>query len=140
MLVYLCLQTPFTVVYLVFAGDEPPSVCMDQGPTGLIVRSWFRGIGYTDCAICGGLFLALCFGTIKAACSQAIFGVLWILMIVVAIIKTFIWAIVSIILYALVIEDQCDGRVYGFGLALVVINSLYLAGGCCEGFRRKQSN
>ena len=45
--IYLLMQTPFTTANLYYAYNEPYSVCMDEGSTGLIVRNWFRGVGIT---------------------------------------------------------------------------------------------
>ena len=43
----ICCQLPFTVVNLVFAENQPHSVCMDTPHAGLAVRPWFFGIGIT---------------------------------------------------------------------------------------------
>ena len=52
-----------------------------------------------------------------------------------SVIKNLIWLIVEAILFAWVIEPDCQGRVYGFGIALLVLNGLwgltFLCQCCC---------
>ena len=110
---------------------------MDFGDGGLVVRSWFRGIGITEAVIEGLLILAIV--VLRCSASPGIL-VFVVIIFVAAGIKAFIWSIVSIILFAETIKPQCDGRIYGYGLALVIIHSISLASACCECVRKRRSD
>ena len=110
---------------------------MDFGDGGLIVRNWFQGIGITEAVIEGLLILAI----VALRCSSSPSILVFVIVIfVAAAIKAFIWSIVSIILFAETINPQCEGRIYGYGLALVIIHSISLASACCECVRKKRSS
>ena len=110
---------------------------MDFGDGGLIVRNWFRGIGITEAVIEGLLILAVV--EIRCSASQVIL-IFVVVIFIAAGIKAFIWSIVSIILFAETIQPQCEGRIYDYGLALVIIHSISLASACCECIRKKRSS
>ena len=127
MAIYLCMTLPFTIVQLYYSYNEPVSICMDQGDSGLVVRPWFRGIGITECVIDAGFLLSI----MLLCCmkeSSSCFECTWILMILAAVIKTIVWAVASNLLFDRRIKEQCDGSIYAFGLAVAIINAIYFVG------------
>ena len=67
-------------------------------------------------------------------CSKGALACVWFVTLIVAAIKTFIWAIVEIVMFATIISKECSGRIYGYGLALVIIHGLYLLSVMCKCF------
>ena len=130
---YFCIQTPFTICYLLFAASEPESVCMDHVVGGLAVRPWFWGIGITEAIILGlFLFIAITSMCCGSCCSDKMALVSWGVVLVGVLLKNLIWLIVQAILFSWVISKDCSGRIYGYGLALLILHGLYGLGLGCQ--------
>ena len=106
---------------------------MDSKVGGLEVRPWFWGIGIVESVILGLFFIPV-FGMCcdSKYCSQGKLGCVWLIALIAAAIKTFIWAIVEIVMFATIISKECSGRIYDYGLALVIIHGLYLLSVLCK--------
>lgn len=64
-------------------------------------------------------------------------GGIWLASLVGTALKTAVWAIVEIVMFATIMTKECSGRIYEFGLSLVILHGLYLSASvlkcCCGG-------
>ena len=130
----LCLcfcQLPFTVTNLVFAIDQPHSVCMDTPHAGLTVRPWFMGIGITEIALMVLLLLPVIFFK-GGCCDVTVMGGFLLFVYVLWAIKGLVWFVVELVMFINGISKYCHGGVYTYGLILVILNGLGLLAGCCR--------
>ena len=108
---------------LVFAYTEPHSVCMDAYHTGVAVRPWLMGMGYSD--LCLMIILLVPIITLKLGwCSSDMFAYFEIPILIVWVIKMIIWLIVEIVLFIGGISKYCHGSIYSYALAQMIINGL----------------
>ena len=58
--------------------------------------------------------------------STEVSGCIFMTFLVAAFLKQLVWGIASIALFDRTIQEQCDGSIYAYGLALAIIHAIYL--------------
>lgn len=100
--------------------------------TIFILRPWLLGVGISECVFIAGMLLPLLFFKVRCAGAGAVQCV-WMAVAIIFALKTLIWAVVEIELFARVIVPYCSGFVWVYGLILTIIHSLILLALCCCG-------
>jgi hypothetical protein len=128
----ICVQVPFTFFNLYLPLTQPYSVCMDQaqGMSFLILRPWLLSMGIAEIVLMAGMLLPLLF--FKGRCfSYNTMTNCWACIGMLALLKTFIWAITELELFSQVIVHYCSGGVFAYGVVMTVLHSFFLIGVCC---------